>query len=161
MIDIRSIKGFIIGDLIPGVVLSFDFYMIIDNWTSGCLKGLNLDTLMILLIFLVSSIIFGITLSAIVFPITELIVGIIFNDIFKMNKKRGQGELTENLWTLRGMFSCMVIPTVIFGSVFPTFVSCPALQPGFPYICYFMAFVFFCLALLQEVHVRKGGGYYL
>ncbi|MBU0686533.1 MAG: hypothetical protein KKB81_01585 [Candidatus Margulisbacteria bacterium] len=162
MIDYRKMWGFICSELIPGIFLTFGLFMLIDIFSDGALQYASLDSTLIIFGILISSIVLGISMSAIVFPISSFITDIIFEKILKIKtKKRSRNVLDLNIETLKSMFFNMIIPSIIIGLSFPDFIECPELQPNFTYVFIVAAFVFFLLGLLHEKFYRDGTGFSL
>lgn len=162
MEGLKEMWGFVVGEFIPGSILSFDIIMLIDNYSSGALRSLNIDANITLLAFMIMSIIFGLSISVIVFLVSRFIEKILFDVLLKTNKITMRRNILDfNILTIKSMFYCLIIPTLLFGHSFPQFIGFPALNPAFVLICYFMAFIFFCLALIEEGLYREGTGHYI
>jgi hypothetical protein len=162
METMKSMWGFIIGEFIPGSVMSLDVIMLIDIHSGGALERLCVDANIKLFLFAIMSIVFGLAVGAITFSIYGAFERVIFDRFLKIKHKDVKRNiLDDNILSIKSMFSSLVVPIMLFGLIFPRYVYHMEMQPNFSYICFFVAFVFLCLALLHEKYFREGTGYYL
>lgn len=140
---------------VPGIVLAFDIIMVYDLFTIHAMTPFIVNTPAYWLFFAVLALIMGPSLSFIVYmniktPVAKGIVAW-FVRVSAMKKKK---EPEEAFFVLAMFFANLVLPTILFGFIFPDYLNLHFLQPFFCFKLTGAAFLFavltvFALALME------------
>lgn len=141
--------------IIPGIVLAFDIVMLYDFFTIHALSPFINNSPAYWVFFAVLSLISGPTLSFIVhMNVKSPAIKWVVEEFCIISGMRKRAEPVESFFVLGTFFSNMVVPTVIFGFLFPDYLNKHFLQPFFCFELLGAAFLFavltvFALALVE------------
>jgi hypothetical protein len=133
---------------IPGAVLAFDIVMLYDLFTIRMMSPFITNSFPYWIFFAVLTLILGPTLSFIVHltvksPFIKLVVER-FCVISGMKKRKAAQDA---FFVIGTFFSNMVVPSVLFGFLFPDYLNMHFVQPFFCFELLGAAFLFAVLAL--------------
>jgi len=139
---------------VPGAVLAFDIVMLYDLFTIRAMSPFINNSPAYWVFFAVLSLISGPTLSFIVHMNIKSPAVMWLVEQFCMVSGMRKKEKVESFFILGTFFANMVIPTVIFGFLFPDYLNMHFLQPFFCFTLLGAAFLFavltlFALALVE------------
>ena len=156
MIDLSKYLHFIIADFTPGFMLTIDIFMLIDNLTRGALKALSVDSIVLIYVLTLLAIVVGIIQTTLIFTLYDPI----FIKICGTRFWEPVTELHKNTLTNQVLFSNLIVPTFLFGIVFPRFIGYPQIQPYFFVSFFVVSFVLFILSIYLIKIYKKGIGFY-
>jgi hypothetical protein len=133
---------------IPGIVLAFDTVMLYDLFTIRAMSPFICNSSAYWIFFAVLSLILGPTLSFIVhLTVKSPFIKWVVEQFCIISGMRKRGEPVESFFVIGTFFSNMVIPTLVFGFLFPDYLNMHFLQPFFCYELLGASFLFAILAL--------------
>jgi len=145
--DTLSLK-YSLPTFIPGAVLAFNVVMLYDLFTIRLMSPFLTNSFPYWVFFTVLTLILGLTLSFIVhMTVKSPFIKWVVERFCIVSGMRKRKQPTEAFFVLGTFFSNMVVPTVLFGFLFPDYLNMHFVQPFFCFELLGAAFLFAVLAL--------------
>jgi hypothetical protein len=133
---------------IPGAVLAFDIVMLYDLFTIRLMSPFITNSVPYWVFFAVLTLILGPALSFIVhMTVKSPFIKWVVEQFCVVSGMKKRGAAVEPFFVVGTLFSNMVVPTILFGILFPDYLNLHMLQPYFCYELLGAAFLFAVLAL--------------
>lgn len=139
-----------LSTFVPGIVLAFDIVMLYDLFTIRAMSHFINNGPAYWVFFAVLSLILGPTLSFIVYmTVRTPFIRWIVEQFCKVSGLKKRDEPIEPFLVLGMFFSNMIVPTILFGFLFPDYLNMHFLQPYFCFKLLGAAFLFAVLTLFS------------
>jgi len=139
-----------LSTFVPGIALAFDIVMLYDLFTIRSLSPFISNTTDYWSFLVVLSMILGPTLAFIVhMTVKSPAVLWIVEQFCVVSGMKKRGEKVEAFFILGTFFANMVIPTILFGFLFPDYLNRHFLQPYFCIELLGITFLFVVLTLFS------------
>jgi len=145
--DALSLR-YLLPTFLPGAVLAFDIVMLYDLFTIRLMSPFITNSVPYWGFFAVLTLILGPALGFIVhMTVKSPFIKWVVEQFCIVSGMRKRGEGAEPFFVIGTLFSNMVVPTILFGILFPDYLNLHFLQPFFCYEICGAGFLFAVLAL--------------
>lgn len=142
------VPRYLFSTFIPGIVLAFDIVMLYDLFTIRTMSPFITNSVPYWVFFTILTLILGPTLSFIVhMTVKSPAVKWVVEQFCIVSGMRKRKAPQEAFFVIGTFFSNMVVPTILFGFLFPDYLEMHFLQPFFCFELLGAAFLFAVLAL--------------